>query len=236
MNTQNDERDYPEYLYSKLQQSGLVGEEVEHCQSLYRKLFSLQYVENGRSSTKEKVLEQLLDTAEKIDKSSIEGALSSAFIYHQIVEEWMYDLLELMRFFIDLKLYPDRIKHRSSEKMKLNALIDEIESSIDFVNKVDLIKTARLVNQERNSLAHDLLKKDSLEALKKDLDRYIEHFNRMYDELGEAQDYLLGRIKWFRKWSDGFYDKHISFLTEILEEEGITHFSEGELQCENSTP
>jgi hypothetical protein len=37
-------------------------------------------MDNGRSSTKEKILEQLLDTAEKIDNSSVEGAISSAFI------------------------------------------------------------------------------------------------------------------------------------------------------------
>jgi len=241
MTIQEGEKNYAEYLYNKLQKSSLLYEEVEYSHSLFRKLISRQYMENGRSSTKEKVLEQLLDIAEQIDTSSIEGALSSVFVYHQVAEESLYDLLELIRFFVDLKLYPDRIQHKPSEGMKLSALIGEIKSSINFMNKEDLIKYADLVNQNRNSFAHDLLKKDSVEAIKKDLDRFMKHFKKMYEALDGTEEYLYGAresllegIKQFNKWSDEFHDKHISLLTVILEDNDITHLSEEEFEAETN--
>jgi|GEM_PF-5904112 len=232
---------YTEYLYEKIEKANLISEEIEYSHRLFRKLVSRQYMDNGRSSTKEKILEQLLDTAEKIDTSSVEGAISSAFIYHQVAEEWLYDLLELIRFFIDLKLYPDRIQHRSSDGMKLGAFISEIESTIDFENKDDLIKYSRLVNQYRNSFAHDLLKKDSVETIKKDFDKFMEHFNKMHEALEGteeapygAREYLLELIKQFNKWSDEFHDKHIFLLTETLEDSNIEFLSEEQFEAEVS--
>jgi hypothetical protein len=243
MTIQEIEKNYTEYLYNKLQEFSLLDEEIEYSHSLFRKLISRQYMENGRSSTKEKVLEQLIDTAERIDTSSIEGALSSAFIYHQVAEEWLYDLLELIRFFVDLKLYPDRIQHKSSEGMKLSALIGEIKGSINFMNKEDLIKYTDLVNQKRNSFAHDLLKKDSVEAIKKDLDRFMEHFKKMSEALegneefpSGAREEILERIKQFNKWSDEFHDKHISLLTGILDDDGIMYLSGEEFEAPTNTP
>lgn len=235
-------KNYAEYLYEKIQKVNLSNEEIEYSHGLFRKLVSRQYMDNGRSSTKERILEQLLDTAEKIDTSSIEGAISSAFIYHQVAEEWLYDFLELIRFFIDLKLYPERIQHRSSDGMKLGTFISEIESSINFENKEALIKYSRLVNQYRNSFAHELLKKDSVEVIKKDFDKFMEHFNKMYEALEGteetpygAREYLLELIKHFNKWSDEFHDIHIFLLTETLENNDIEYLSEEQFEAEIST-
>ncbi len=92
------EKNYTEYLYEKIHKANVIYEEIEYSHGIFRKLISRQYMDNGRSTTKEKILEQLLDTAKVIDTSSIEGAISSAFIYHQVAEEWLYDFLELIRF------------------------------------------------------------------------------------------------------------------------------------------
>ena len=243
------EKNYTEYLYEKIHKANVIYEEIEYYEKIhkanviyeeieyshgiFRKLISRQYMDNGRSTTKEKILEQLLDTAKVIDTSSIEGAISSAFIYHQVAEEWLYDFLELISFFIDLELYPNKIQHRSSEGMKLGALISEIESSINFENKEDLIKYSRLVNQYRNSFAHDLLKKDSVEAIKKDFDKFMDHFNKMHEALEGteegpygAREYLLELIRQFNKWSGEFHEKHIVLLTETLQESDIQYLSE----------
>jgi hypothetical protein len=239
--TQDMRENYIEYLYEKIQESNLISENIEYSHGLFRKLISRQYMDNGRSSTKEKILEQLLDTAEKIDTSSIEGAISSAFIYHQVAEEWLYDFLELIRFFIDLKLYPHRIKHRTSDGIKLGALISEIESTIDFDKKEDLIKYSRLVNQYRNSFAHDLLKKDSIEAIKRDFDKFLEHFDKMYEALEGieevhygAREYLLESIKQFNKWSDKFHDQHFFLLDDVLSCSDIEFLSEEQFEAEVS--
>jgi hypothetical protein len=234
-------KNYTEYLYVKIQKADLIDENIDYSHGLFRKLVSREYMGTGRSSTKERVLEQLLFTAEKIDTSSVEGAISSAFIYHQIAEEWLCELLELVHFFIDLKLYPNRIQHRSSDGMKLGALISEIKNSIDFEDKENLIKYSCLVNQYRNSFAHDLLKKDSVEAIKKDFGKFMEHFNKMREALEGteevscgAMECLLELIKDFHKWSDGFHDKHISLLTETLEDNDIEYLSEEQFEAEIS--
>jgi hypothetical protein len=41
---------------------------------------SLDYMENGRSTTKEGILEKLIETVEKFDTNTIDGALASVFI------------------------------------------------------------------------------------------------------------------------------------------------------------
>jgi len=225
--------DYFEYLYDLIIKHELSDEEVEYSQSLYRKLINLEYMENGRSTTKEGILEKLLETVEKFDTDTIEGALASVFIYHQVAEEWLFDLLELTRFYIDLKLYPDRITHKPSEGLKLIALISEIDNSIDFEYKEDLIRYGRLVNQKRNEIAHALLKKNSLKEIKQETDKFEKHFYNLFKALegdGEksygAIESLLEMIKSFHKWSDEFYDKHKFLLTDILETNDIDFLEE----------
>jgi len=225
----NDDIDY---LYGLIVKHELSSEEVEYSQSLYRKLMNHDYMEKGRSTTKEGILEKLLETAEKFEADTIEGALASVFIYHQVAEEWLFDLLELTRFYIDLKLYPDRITHKPSEGLKLNALISEIDNSIYFEHKEDLIKYGQLVNQKRNETAHALLKKSSLEEIEKEADKFKKHFYNLYHALeGKEESYgarecLLEMIKSFHKWSDEFYDKHRFLLTEILEMNDIDFIDE----------
>jgi uncharacterized protein YaaN involved in tellurite resistance len=149
----------------------------------------------------------------------------------------LFDFLELTRFYIDLKLYPDRIIHKPSEGLKLNALISEIDNSIDFEHKEDLIKYGRLVNQKRNKIAHALLKKSSLEDIKKEADEFEKHFNNLYQVLegdveesyGAFED-VLEMIKSFHKWSDQFFDKHRFLLTEILEMNEIDFIEEADFE------
>jgi hypothetical protein len=229
--------DYFEYLYDLIIKHELSDEEVEYSQSLYRKLINREYMENGRSTTKEGILENLLETVEKFDIDTIEGALASVFIYHQIAEEWLFDLLELTRFYIDLKLYPDQITHKPAEGLKLHALISEIDNSIDFEYKEDLIKYGRLVNNKRNEIAHTLLKKNSLEEIKIETDEFERHFYNLFQALegdGEksygAIESLLEMIKSFHKWSDEFYDKHRFLLTEILEMNDIDFLEEANFE------
>ena len=232
--------DHTEYLYDLIIKNGISNEQVEYSQSLYRKLMNRDYMENGRSTTKEGILEKLLETAEKFNTDTIEGALASVFIYHQVAEEWLFDFLELTRFYVNLKLYPDQISHKASEELKLHALISEIENSIDFEHKEDLIKYGRLVNLYRNKIAHALLKKGSLEEIKKETDKFDEHFDYLYQALeGDekesygARECLLEMIKSFHKWSDEFYDKHKFLLTEILEMNDINFIDE--MAFENKT-
>lgn len=225
--------DYIEYLYDLIIKHELSDEEVEYSQSLYRKLMNDEYLEIGRSTTKKGILKKLVETTKKFDTDTVEGALASVFIYHQVAEEWLFDFLELTRFYIDLKLYPDRITHKSSEGLKLNALINEIENSVDFERKEDLIKYGRLVNQKRNEIAHALLKKSSLEEIKKEADEFKKHFNNLYQALeGDAEESfcasecLLEMIGSFHKWRDEFHDKYRFSLTEILEMNDIDFIEE----------
>ncbi|WP_016952082.1 hypothetical protein [Anabaena sp. PCC 7108] len=231
--------DYIEYLHDKIQHAGLSDDEIEYSHSLYQKLINRQYMENGRSKTKQGILDQLLNSAENIDNSFIEGAISSVIIYHQIAEEWLYDLLELIRFLIDLMLYPERIKHKSTDNLHLNGFIQEIESSIDFDKKKEIIEYAKDVNKYRNQIAHDLLKKDSLKLITQDAEKFSEHFTKMSkalegtkEEPYGARESLLEKIKYYSKWSDAFEDKYKSLLTEILEDNEVKFLSQEEFDTE----
>jgi hypothetical protein len=123
----------------------------------------------------------------------------------------------------------------------LGALIAEIKNSIYFENKEEMIKYAGLVNQYRNSFAHDLLKKDSVEAIKKDFDKFMEHFNKMYETFGDteetlygARDHLLEKIKYFIKYPGEFLDMHNYLLTEILDGNNLEYISEEQFEAESN--
>lgn len=226
---------YVEYLYKLVAQHGLSWETIEYYHSLYKKLVSREYMENVRSSTKEGILENLLDAAEKFDVDTLEGSLASVFILHQVAEEWLFDLLELIRFYIDLKMFPDRLSHRPAEKLKLFDLICEIENSIDFEDKEDLVRYGKLLNQNRNKIAHALLKRSSLDDIKIETDEFHKNFDKLYEALEGSDDdtygaseELLERIKSFHKWSDEFYDKYRDQLIEILESDDIDFLGEEE--------
>ncbi len=229
--------EYIDYLYGLVVKNGIEIEEITISQSLYEKLMNRGYMENGRSKTKEGILENLIDLVEKFDISTLEGALASVFIYHQIAEEWLFDLLELTRFYIDLKLYPDRIPHENlrkiSEGNKMSGLIGEIRNSIAFEHKDDVIKYGDLVNQKRNLIAHLLLQQDSVEAIKREADSFHRHFECFRRELdGDAKtpdgarESLLEMIKEFHKWSDNFYDKYTCLLVDVLEDNEISFVNE----------
>lgn len=228
---------YIDYLYGLVDRNGLENEEITFSQSLYEKLMNRDYMENGRSKTKEDVLESLINEVEKFNVNTLEGALASVFIYHQIAEEWLFDLLELIRFYIDLKLYPDQIPHenlrKASEGQKMSGLLAEIKSLIAFEHKDDVVKYGDLINQKRNVIAHKLLQQNSVEAIKKETANFRKHFELFRRELeGDvkspdgARESLLERIKEFHKWSDNFYDKYLLLLAEVLEDNEISFVSE----------
>ena len=225
---------YIKYLHNKIIGAEPDYEELEYYNSLFLKLSSREYMENGRSETKNDVLGNLIN---KLDFSSINGAVSSVLISHQIAEEWLYDLLELARFAVDLKMFPNRIHHKFSENLQLNGLVSEIEILIDFRKKQEVIKYAKLVNNYRNKIAHNLLKLDSIEAIKKEAVKFNEHFEKLYsalegtdeDSFG-ARESLLCHIKNYHKWSDEFYDKYKDILLEIIEDLDINHLSQEEFE------
>lgn len=217
---------YITYLHKKLTDAEVIDEEIQYYHSMFSKLSSRDYMENGRSTTKDGILDELLESTEELDKETIGGAVSSVLIYHQVAEEWLYDLLELARFAVDLKLFPERIQHNSSKKLQLNGLISEIEKLIEFERKHDVVKYARLVNQYRNKIAHDLLKQDSIEAIKKEVSKFMDHFDNLYTALegteeepyDGARESLFEHIKTYSKWSDEFYDKYMYYLIDLIED------------------
>jgi len=233
---------YIDYLYDKVLEVERIDAEIEYSHSLYLKLTSREYMENGRTSTKQSTLDHLLDVAEKLDVKSLEGAIASVFIRHQIAEEWLFDILELARFYVDLKMYPDRISHINSEGLQLHGLIKELNSLVDFEEKENLVKYAGLVNQYRTKIAHDLLKKDSLDDIQRDSNKFHEHFDQTMKSLyGTENDpygcreSLLEMIKYFNKWSDAFHDVYSSLLEETLEDLGAQFMSEDEYEKMNKS-
>lgn len=215
--------EYTNYLFNKIIETEKLSEELKHYHSLFLRLSSRDYMKNGRSATKEGILDELLNSTEDLDKETIGGAVSSVLIFHQVAEEWLYDLLELARFAVDLKLFPERITHTPSEKLQLNGLAGEIEKLIDFDKKQDVLKYSRLVNQYRNKIAHDLLKQDNIETIKKEVSKFMEHFDSLFESLEGtekepygARESLFEHIKFYHKWSDEFYDKYIYYLQDVL--------------------
>lgn len=220
---------YISYLVGLVKDANAKDDILEHMAALYDRLVRWELT-GHRQTTKPEIVEKLLNVVDELEKTSFEGSLASVFILHQIAEEWVFELLSVMRFAVDLKLSWLRVDHKNVEKMNFSGIYEEIERSFDFTTKEALMNSSREMNRIRNRIAHELLKIDSLESIQRDVRRYLEAFQKFDETLDEAMEEMRDLVKQFWKWSDGFQEDLVDHLRERLEDHGITFMNEDEFE------
>jgi len=216
--------DDSEKLYKIIVENDLLDDDIEYSHQLYTKLISRDYMDISRPLTQEETFDHLANLADSMDQNTVEGAIAAVIIFNQIAEEVVYSFLGLIHFYIDLKMYPIRLKQKDSTGKTLGQLINEIEESFDFEYKEQLVKYGRAASQSRNRIVHELLRKENLESIQLEYQTFKNNIEKMFEAIDgseknpyQARERLFEMIKSFNKFSDEFHDKHRDLLQGVLE-------------------
>ncbi len=217
---------YVAYLSDLLRDSGLLSDDLEHLLGLYEELQSKTYFSHGRPSTSSKLMGDLQEFVTPTSDDSLASIVGKVFISHQLIEEQFFRIVKASHFLIDLRMGIYRVRHPDAEKQNLYHLCNELERSVDFPSRSELVQEARRINGIRNRIAHSLLSEKSSSDLRLRAEEYLVGFRRVQSILDSSLDELYFTIKDFGKWSDMFEDDFLLLLQFRLDEGSIPYQDE----------
>ena len=110
-------------------------------------------------------LDNLADDALSISKIDATTCIASILILQQMTEELLKVLLDSSRFVIQVRLLPLEISFNPLKKAMFGEIVKQIESTINFQHKKEIIELANRMNTTRIEIAHKLIEKDNLADL-----------------------------------------------------------------------
>lgn len=149
---------------------------------------------------------KLIRIAEKAySQNSVDGRISSILIYHQIVEEFLRNLLELSNLYVQAKIWPSRIELKVKDIMMFGQLIQAHNSSIHFEGKKELLNKSKTFNQTRIKYVHKLLAFETTEEVLEASNEIHEIFYSILDLYLKGRDHIEGLLTEIRNqidWKD----------------------------------
>ena len=122
------------------------------------------------------------------EEKTVEGYLASFLIYDQLCEEMLRLLLDCCVFFIQCRVFPLEMKRKIFNHKTFGQLIDELEKTISFKNKRELISKCKNLNELRRRIVHGLTRKTSLEDIKKQCGKTKNIYDKIYKLFDDAYD------------------------------------------------
>ncbi|MFY0645006.1 MAG: hypothetical protein JXR19_11110 [Bacteroidia bacterium] len=138
-------------------------------------------------------------------KNSVEGRLSSVLIYHQIVEEFLLNLVKLSNLYVQAEIWPNRLYLKIDDKLMFGQILKEHEKTIDFERKEELLLKCSKFNQTRIKYVHKLLKFKTNEQIISEAGKIHDDFHEiteLYLEASEFFQWLLGDLKERVAWKE----------------------------------
>lgn len=138
---------------------------------------------------------------------SIYGYLAAVLIYHQLSEEVIKLVIENAEFFIQISIFPVQIKFPKNDKMMFGQLLSELEKTVEFEQKEEILNRARELNKIRIQIVHGLTKQTSLEGLAKQAKQVKILFDEIFGLCQEVNGFFYLAFKDFRKdidWEEYF--------------------------------
>lgn len=137
------------------------------------------------------------------EKNTLEGMLSSVFIYNQVIEELLIVLHNKSTVFMNLSIYPSHLTIPLKKNKPLGYYISELERVFEFEEKARFIEEVKQFNTIRNKLAHDLPAIGD-EELRKHLSISYSKFNSIIELYDDIDDWFNLCFKDFKK--DVFFE------------------------------
>jgi hypothetical protein len=147
-------------------------------------------------------LDQLAEEA--LAKNTIEGALASVLIYHQLSEEMLRLLLQNAQFFIQLAIFPAEITFPERKRQMFGQVIEEVRHTMSFTHKDEILALAASLNKHRIDLVHKLASRLTLDDVLSQATEVKHIYDQLFSKFDEARDEFRVSFKDFRK--DVFID------------------------------
>jgi hypothetical protein len=103
--------------------------------------------------------------SEACDQNTIYGYLAALLIYHQICEEIVKLLVKESEFYIQLCVFPAEISFQEKKKLMFGQLLEELQRTVSFEGKDDLIAKCQELNKIRVDIVHRLTRNTTLEEI-----------------------------------------------------------------------
>lgn len=136
---------------------------------------------------------------ESLAKNTIEGALASVLIYHQLSEEMLRLLLQSAQFFIQLAIFPAEISFPERKRQMFGHLIKEVRNTMSFTHKDEILELAASLNRHRIDLVHKLASRLTLDDVVSQATAVKEIYNQLFSKFDDARDEFHVSFKDFRK-------------------------------------
>lgn len=141
---------------------------------------------------------------EALAKNSIEGALASVLIYHQLAEEMLRLLLQSAQFFIQLAVFPAQINFPERKRQMFGQLLEEVRNTMSFTHKDEILNLAASMNKHRIDLVHKLAARLTLDDVVSRATEVKKIYDQLFSRFDEARDEFRVSFKDFKK--DVFID------------------------------
>ena len=137
-------------------------------------------------------------------KNTIEGALASVLIYHQLSEEMLRLLLQSAQFFIQLAIFPAEMTFPERKRQMFGQMLEEVRNTMSFVNKAEILELAASLNRYRIDLVHKLASRQNLDDVVFQATEVKQIYDQLFTKFDDARDDFRVAFKDFRK--DVFID------------------------------
>jgi hypothetical protein len=155
-------------------------------------------------------LQELNDLADDaFRKRTIEGYLASLLIYHQLCEEMMKLLIECSSFYLQLRIFPQKLKPRDLKGKMFGELIRELGYSVLDKDIESFIEKCKELNSLRIKMVHKITLKTSIE----DISRQCRKAQQLFNSIRA----LFVTIHDSYRVNFSHYEKDIDDLKELLE-------------------
>lgn len=148
-------------------------------------------------------LDILNDVADKsFNQDTIEGYLAAILIYHQLTEELIKILIDCSEFYIQLSIFPQKLKKRNLKGKMFGQLIEELKHCVSDNYTTKFIKLSQELNSLRIGIVHKLTLNKSLIDIKEHCKKTKEVFDLIFELYEGIYDNYRVTFKDFKKYPE----------------------------------
>lgn len=142
-----------------------------------------------------------------LNDGEIQGCIAATIIYQQLIEQLLSNLIELSEFYMQLKIYPEKIILQQKKEITLGQLINEFNKlTIEFKYKSQLIQLSKKYNKVRIFVAHGI--------------SHGNDVNEIYNKTENIQESYEKIFSLWHKSAKWFYQQ-IDIAVQALKNDGV---------------
>ncbi len=133
------------------------------------------------------------------ERNTVDGALAAVLVYHQLTEEMVRLLIQDIRFFVQLAVFPAEITFSDRRRQMFGQLAQELDDGLDFPGKERFLRRAARLNKIRIQVVHALPRRGNLAGLRTQARRAQRLYQQCFWTFSEAHDWFRLSFKDFSK-------------------------------------